>query len=84
MLGERLCRTPESFKAWSQNLGHDGVLTTLYSYGQVDSARQANIMREMPGPNASVDPNPSHFRDYLCELIQAELSRQTANMPNTS
>lgn len=34
-LGERICRTPEEFKAWSQNLGHDHVLTTLTSYGKV-------------------------------------------------
>ncbi|OOY84058.1 recombinase XerC, partial [Solemya velum gill symbiont] len=27
-LGERLCHTAEEFKAWSQNLGHEGVLTT--------------------------------------------------------
>ena len=26
LLGERLCRTPEEFKAWSQNLGHEQVL----------------------------------------------------------
>lgn len=28
-LGENLCQTPEQFKAWSQNLGHEGVLTTF-------------------------------------------------------
>jgi integrase len=43
-LGERLCRTPEEFKAWSQNLGHEQVLTTFVSYGQVDSRRQAEIL----------------------------------------
>ena len=32
-LGERLCNNAEEFKAWSQNLGHEGVLTTFYSYG---------------------------------------------------
>ena len=39
-LGERLCCTAEELKAWSQNLGHEGVLTTLYSYGEVQSARR--------------------------------------------
>jgi integrase len=34
-LGETLCRTPEDFKAWSQNLGHEGVLATFRSYGAV-------------------------------------------------
>lgn len=43
-LGERLCQTPEQFKAWSQNLGHEGVLTTLYAYGTVPEGRQREIM----------------------------------------
>lgn len=36
-LGQSVCQTPEEFKAWSQNLGHDKVLTTFLSYGQVPS-----------------------------------------------
>ena len=43
-LGEKLCRTPEEFKAWSQNLGHEKVLTTFSSYGEVGSVRQAEII----------------------------------------
>lgn len=43
-IGERQCRTPEEFKAWSQNLGHDHVLTTFTSYGAVSSDRQAEIL----------------------------------------
>lgn len=42
-LGETLCQSPEEFKAWSQNLGHEGVLTTFYSYGEVQIGRQAEI-----------------------------------------
>lgn len=44
-MGERLCQTPEQFKAWSQNLGHEGVLTTLFSYGTVPEARQRAIIK---------------------------------------
>lgn len=44
-LGERLCDTPEAFKAWSQNLGHNDVLTTLTSYGQVPAHRQAELIK---------------------------------------
>ena len=43
-LGESLCRTPEDFKAWSQNLGHEQVLTTFTSYGEVSSPRQQEII----------------------------------------
>jgi hypothetical protein len=39
-LDETRCRSPEEFKAWSQNLGHEGVLTTFYSYGTVAPRRQ--------------------------------------------
>ncbi len=33
------------FKAWSQNLGHDGVLTTFSSYGEVPLFCQAELIR---------------------------------------
>ncbi len=44
-LGERICKTPEEFKAWSQNLGHEQVLTTFTSYGAVSRQRQGEIIR---------------------------------------
>lgn len=46
-LGERMCASPEAFKAWSQNLGHEQVLTTLTSYGQVAPRRQAELLTEL-------------------------------------
>lgn len=46
-MGERTCRTPEEFKAWSQNLGHEHVLTTFTSYGSVARDRQAEIMDKL-------------------------------------
>jgi integrase len=46
-LGERVCKTPEAFKAWSQNLGHEKVLTTFTSYGAVALSRQGEIMTEL-------------------------------------
>ena len=46
-LGQAVCQTPEEFKAWSQNLGHDKVLTTFLSYGQVESPRQGEIIRAL-------------------------------------
>ncbi len=44
-LGEQVCTSPEEFKAWSQNLGHEQVLTTLMSYGSVATDRQGEIIR---------------------------------------
>ena len=50
LLGEKVCQTPEEFKAWSQNLGHEQVMTTFSSYGEVASARQAEIIRTLSWP----------------------------------
>lgn len=50
--GETTCRTPEEIKAWSQNLGHDQVLTTFTSYGSVTSHRQSEIFDALRKPNA--------------------------------
>ena len=47
LLGQTACRTPEQYKAWSQNLGHDSVLTTFTSYGQIPHARQAEIIDQL-------------------------------------
>jgi integrase len=47
LLGERICPNPEAFKAWSQNLGHEQVLTTFTSYGAVSSHRQGEILERL-------------------------------------
>jgi len=39
------CRTPEEFKAWSQNCAHESVLTTFMSYGSVAPGRQNEVIR---------------------------------------
>jgi integrase len=49
-VGNRWCRTPEEFKSWSQNLGHECVMTTFNSYGEVAAGRQAEIMRGFATP----------------------------------
>jgi len=43
-LGEARCKSPEEFKAWSQNIGHEKVLTTFTNYGAVTPNRQAEII----------------------------------------
>ncbi len=42
-LGEKVCGSPEQFKAWSQNLGHESVMTTFNSYGEVPQHRQSEV-----------------------------------------
>lgn len=36
----------ETLKCWSQNLGHQGLLTTLTSYGSVPTHRQGELIRQ--------------------------------------
>ncbi|MCP3055856.1 tyrosine-type recombinase/integrase [Aurantimonas marianensis] len=74
-LGERVCGSPEEFKAWSQNLGHDQVMTTLVSYGTVAPHRQEELIGKMRiGRQAnSVEtgsPDPETVRRVLEHLVQ--------------
>ena len=42
-LANDYCRTPEEFKAWSQNIGHEDVLMSFRSYGSVATGRQMDL-----------------------------------------
>jgi integrase len=66
-LGERVCNTPEEFKAWSQNLGHENVMTTLMSYGSVASSRQAEIIRQLGEPKAPESEILSQMKALLAK-----------------
>ena len=68
LLGERRCRTPEEFKAWSQNLGHENVLTTLQSYGTVAPHRQAEIIKGLATTDRS-DPTEA-LAHRVAELVR--------------
>lgn len=56
-LGETVCKTPEDFKAWSQNLGHEQVLTTFLSYGTVGIRRQGEIIHGLAKPQQAAQPD---------------------------
>lgn len=60
-LGQTLCQSPEEFKAWSQNLGHEDVLTALYGYGEVQEHRQGEIFQQLKSPRASGNQNAEEF-----------------------
>ena len=57
LLGEHTCEGPEEFKAWSQNLGHDNVLTTFTSYGNLTQYRQDDILERMAERAVSSAPD---------------------------
>ena len=64
---------PEDLKAWSQNIGHDHVMTTLASYGHVETARQGEILRRLgSGPLEDEDEG-----SVMKELRALRLSIET-------
>ncbi len=72
-LGQTLCQSPETFKAWSQNLGHEDVLTTLCSYGEVQQPRQGEIFQQLKLPRSSGGQDVSE----LAKAIAQEMANQS-------
>jgi integrase len=69
-LGQEKCRTPEEFKSWSQNLGHENVMTTLTSYGEVGRHRQGEIIRDLALPQQAVQPDVSALAKALAHEMR--------------
>ena len=68
-LGEKICSRPEQFKAWSQNLGHEGVMTTFNSYGNVPDYRQGEIMQTISLTKAPIDAETAdRIRQIIDEM----------------
>lgn len=72
-LGQQLCQTPEEFKSWSQNLGHEDVLTTLYSYGEVQQHRQGEILQQLKLPRSASNQNAD---DIARAVVKAMADQQ--------
>lgn len=68
-LGERTCTTAETFKAWSQNLGHEQVLTTFSSYGSVSPHRQAELIRGL-GINNVQEPASHELKELMVAVAK--------------
>jgi hypothetical protein len=85
-LGQEICQTPEEFKAWSQNLGHEQVLTTFVSYGEVTSQRQGEIIRSLATPQATVRSDVNDFAEAVVKKLrdsglEKEVLRNSPNEP---
>ncbi|MGO9579829.1 MAG: tyrosine-type recombinase/integrase [Desulfobaccales bacterium] len=70
-LGQDLCKTPEQFKAWSQNLGHEKVLTTFLSYGEVACQRQGEIIRNLASPQKTVPTDADEIAEAVCKKLRS-------------
>jgi integrase len=69
--GLDVCKTPEEFKAWSQNLGHEGVLTTFLSYGEVPCDRQGEIIRALGTPQQAVQSDANEIAEAVFKRLCA-------------
>lgn len=71
-LGEQVCKTPEQFKAWSQNLGHEQVLTTFLSYGEVAGQRQGEIIRDLAKPQRDAPTGADDIAEAVIRRLRKE------------
>ena len=69
-LGQDLCKSPEEFKAWSQNLGHEKVLTTFTSYGAVARDRQGEILRDLATPQQPAQSGTNEIVEALFQKFR--------------
>jgi len=76
-LGQEMCKTPEQFKAWSQNLGHEDVLTTMVSYGAVSENRQKDIFHTFRTTSVNDQSRPLDIGE-LAILMREFLDKQGA------
>ncbi len=83
-LGQDVCMTPEQFKAWSQNLGHEKVLTTFLSYGEVACQRQGEIIRDLARPQEATQADANAIADAVFKRLRAsgvDMLTEGCNIP---
>ena len=78
-LAQTSCQTPEQFKAWSQNLGHANVLTTFFSYGEVQVDRQGEIIESMKTPFAAEGTGSEV--DLIAQAVVDKLNAENERKP---
>jgi site-specific recombinase XerD len=76
------CRSPEEFKAWSQNLGHEGVMTTFRSYGDVPAGRQSELLQRLGASVLSKTP-AEELADVLMKKIGEQLGLKGSRFGDT-
>jgi hypothetical protein len=66
----KLQLNPEQLKAWSQNMGHDSVLTTIGSYGPVSVERQGEIIGALGQPNETTLDLSTEIAQKVAALLK--------------
>ena len=82
--GRENLRTPEEWKAYSQNFGHSSPMTTFNSYGPVAPHRQAEILNALvlAKPDRTAPPIQSvRLDDDQVRLILNQLRQDQGDVP---
>lgn len=77
-LAYELGLSPEEFKAWSQNYGHDDVSTTYNHYGPLSADRQRNVMLSLHKKTLKKQSAMPETREELVALVQEAMSLNIA------
>jgi integrase len=70
-LAQKFCNSAEEYKAWSQNLGHEKVLTTFLNYGSVATERQGEIIRGLGAPKQGAQPGTEDIAEALFRKLRS-------------
>lgn len=83
-MGQRMHLSPEQLKSWSQNLGHEKVLTTFTSYGTVAAHRQKEVMAMLRGREGSPEPTVSEeqLMRHLLEWSRERAAKSSGSPPS--
>ncbi len=69
--GYSVCKKDiEALKAWSQNLGHGGMLITLTSYGEIGWQRQEEILKNLNYQKSQLPAN--NLADEIAQILIAK------------
>jgi integrase len=77
-LGGEMCHSIETYKAWSQNSGHEQVLTTLRNYGTIATERQGEIFQEMNSGSSSLHQSGP---DAIAEAVFRKFKSEGVSLP---
>ena len=83
-LGEDMCRTDSERKAWSKNLGHEHVRTSLDAYAPMDKIRQLEIMRNMSTSTDEGSVDEATLKEVLRLLQQKASGRMSRDTPSSA
>ena len=70
---QKNCKTPEQFKAFSQNLGHESPLTTFTSYGKISTQQQGELIKGL-GHKADNSVLSQFSPQELLQALQGKMS----------